>query len=95
MATTQGRLGVEGLVDIDHSTSGCSVIALLIGLGALHGITGLRFAENVIDVLCQSLLKNIRDACYPGLGFALVSAEEAFEAAQGAGLIPTEAGVSL
>ena len=77
LRTTQGNLGLAGHA-LDHSTGGCTVIALLIVSASLVNIASSYFIEKIIDVICQTPLKHIRAMLYSGKGFEHVSSEEAF-----------------
>ena len=76
MRTSQGNLALKGSA-CDHSTGGCTVIALLIISACLANIATSFVIERIIDNFCQIPLRNIRAMYYPGKGFEHVSSEEA------------------
>ncbi len=90
LATTQGRLGMQGLLQDDHSNNGCTVIAILIATVSLLGFTSGLIAEHIIDVFCRPLLASVRERVYPGLGYALVDPYEALGEVKRRGLIGFE-----
>lgn len=78
LGTTQGNLGMKGQPS-DHSTGGCTVIALLVVSAFLVDLASSFNLDFIIDVICQKPLKRIRDTKYPGKGFVHVSADDAVE----------------
>ena len=77
LRTTQGNLGLKGHA-LDHSTGGCTIIALLIISASLVNIASSDVIEKIIDVFCQESLQHIRAMYYTNKGFEHVSSEEAF-----------------
>ena len=90
LATTQGRLGMQGLLQDDHSNNGCTVIAVLIATVSLLGFTSAFIAEHIIDVFCRPLLASVRERVYPDMGYALVDPYEALDEVKSRGLIGFE-----
>ena len=90
LATTQGRQGMQGLLQDDQSNNGCTVISILIATVSLLGFTGELIAENIIDVFCRPLLASIRERLYPDLGYTLVDPYEALDEVKRRGLIGVE-----
>ena len=90
LATTQGRLGMQGLLQDDHSNNGCTIIAILIATVSLLGFTSGLIAEHIIDVFCRPLLASVRERVYPDLGYALVDPYEALDEVKSRGLIGFE-----
>ena len=90
LGTTQGRLGMQGFIEDDHSNNGCTVIAILIATVSLLGFTSGLIAEHIIDVFCRPLLASVREQVYAGLGYALVDPYEALDEVKRRGLIGAE-----
>jgi hypothetical protein len=90
LATTQGRQGMQGLLQDDHSNNGCTVIAILIATVSLLGFTSALIAEHIIDIFCRPLLASVRERVYPGAGYALVDPYEALDEVKRLGLIGVE-----
>ena len=77
LRTTQGNLGLKDHA-LDHSTGGCTIIALLIVSASLVNLASSYVIEKIIDVFCQDPLQHIRAMYYTGKGFEYVSSDEAF-----------------
>ena len=75
LGTSQGNLGLKGHAN-DHSTGGCTVIALLIVSACLVNIASAFIIEKIIDVFCQKPLSHIRSVFYFNMGFDHVTSEE-------------------
>ena len=78
LRTTQGNLGLKGDAH-DHSTGGCTVIALLIASACLANIASSFVVEKIIDNFCQTPLRNIRKKFYREEDFNHVTSEEAVD----------------